>query len=223
MMMTDVVVCFDCDNTLFDNDAVERDLRAHLTEHFGAEGAARYRADFESLRSELGYADYLGAVQRFRTFAPNDPELLRLGDFLLDYPFRTRLYPMALEVVAACAPWSTTMILTDGDSVFQPHKLRRSGIWGAVDGRVLIDVHKETELDGLAARYPARHYVMIDDKVRVLAAMKDAWGDRLTTVFPMQGHYAHDASVAQDRAPDVTVAAIGDLLQEHHLAKIRQS
>ena len=213
----DVVFLLDVDNTLLDNDRVIADLRAHLALEFGTTSAARYWAIFEGLRSELGYADYLGALQRYRLDAElgqgSDLRLLQMSSFLIDYPFADRLYPRALEVVERLNSFGSTVILSDGDVVFQPRKVRRSGLWDAVGGRVLIYIHKEQMLDAVQRHHPARHYVMVDDKLRILAAMKQAMPDRLTTVFPRQGHYALDpAVVAGYPAADVSVERIGDLL-----------
>jgi FMN phosphatase YigB (HAD superfamily) len=209
----DVVFFLDVDNTLLDNDQVERDLRRHLNDAFGADRASRYWDIFEELRAELGYADYLGALQRYRVENLGDPHLLGISLYLVDYPFADRLYPGSLDVVARLKTWGPTVLLTDGDVVFQPRKVERSGLWDAVDGDVLIYIHKEQMLDDVAQRYPARHYVMVDDKLRILAAMKAIWGDRLTTVFPRQGHYALDPKALVTYPPaDVTVERIGDLL-----------
>jgi FMN phosphatase YigB (HAD superfamily) len=214
-MQNDKVFLFDCDNTLLDNDGVQDDLKAHLQREFGLAESKRYWDLYEALRVEVGYADYLGAMQRFRLGQESDSHVLQLAAFLLDYPFESRLYPHALEAVAHCRRWGLTAILSDGDVVLQPRKLRRSRIWDAVEGRVLIYIHKERMLDEMTQRYPARHYVMVDDKLRVLAAMKDILGDRLTTVFPRQGHYALDsASIANYPAADITIERIGDLLHE---------
>ena len=191
---SDLVFLVDCDNTLLDNDRVESDLLDHLEREFGADSRDRYWAIFEELRSELGYADYLGALQRYRLEDMNDTRLLLMSSYLVDYPFADRLYEGSLAAVAHLRRLGPTVILSDGDVVFQPRKIQRSGLWEAVDGRVLIYIHKERMLDAVAQRYPARHYVMIDDKLRILAAMKGAWGDRLTTVFARQGHYAFDAA-----------------------------
>jgi FMN phosphatase YigB (HAD superfamily) len=210
---SDVVFLLDVDNTLLDNDQVERDLRQHLTEAFGRERQARYWEIFEALRAELGYADYLGALQRYRLEHLRDPHLLEISLYLVDYPFAERLYPGALDVIRHLRALGPTVILSDGDVVFQPRKVERSGLWSAVEGRVLIYVHKEEMLEDVAARYPARHYVMVDDKLRILAAMKRTWGDRLTTVFPRQGHYALDPKVLTTYPPaDVAIERIGNLL-----------
>lgn len=209
----DIVFLFDCDNTLLDNDQVHDDLDSRLRDGFGVEAAASYWRHFEELRATLGYADYLGAVQRFRLDRQDDPRVLSLSGYLLDYPFADRLYPGALDAVRHCRAWGPTVILSDGDAVFQPRKLERSGIQDAVEGRVLIYVHKELMLDEMTRRYPARRYVMVDDKLRLLAAFKSAWGTRVTTVFPRQGHYARDPEILrQYPAADITVERIGDLL-----------
>jgi FMN phosphatase YigB (HAD superfamily) len=208
----DTVFLFDVDNTLLDNDGVADDLRRHLTEEFGAERERRYWDEFERLRDELGYADYLGALQRFRLAYPHDTHMLALSEWLVDYPFEERVYPGALELVASLRARGCAVILSDGDVVFQPRKVRRSGLWDAFGGDVLIYVHKERELDDVERRYPAGRYVLVDDKIRVLAAVKEAWGERVTTVFPRQGHYALDPQlVGRYPAPDVTIERIGDL------------
>jgi haloacid dehalogenase-like hydrolase len=207
-----VVFLVDVDNTLLDNDRVIADLRRYLDREVGPEGLARYWALFEQLRVELGYADYLGALQRYRLEFPRDPRLMSVSGFLVDYPFANRLYPGSLDVLARFRRWGPTVILSDGDVVFQPRKVARSGLGESVDG-VLIYVHKERELDDVEGRYPADHYVLVDDKLRILAAVKRAWGGRVTTVFPRQGHYAHDpAIVAAFPAADLTVERIGDLV-----------
>jgi FMN phosphatase YigB (HAD superfamily) len=208
-----IVFLFDVDNTLLDNDAVQEDLSAHLEREFGVAQRDRYWTIFEALRAELGYADYLGALQRYRLENLDDPQLLLMSTFLVDYPFANRLYPDALEVLAHCRRFGPTVILSDGDVVFQPRKVRRSGLWDAVEGRVLIYLHKERMLDSVKRRYPASRYVMVDDKLRILTAMKDAWGASLTTIFPRQGHYARDPKeLAAYPAADVSMDRIGDLL-----------
>ena len=209
----DIVFLFDCDNTLLDNDSVVVDLRVHLESEFGAKNRDRYFEIFEALRKELGYADYLGALQSYRVGGMNDPRLLQMSSYLVDYPFSDRLYAGALDVIEHLGTWGSTVILSDGDVVFQPRKIQRSGLWDAVNGRVLIYIHKEQMLDDVAQRYPARHYVMVDDKLRILAAMKNVWGTRLTTVFPRQGHYALDPhNIATYPAADRRVERIGDLI-----------
>jgi len=210
---SDRVFLLDVDNTLFDNDRVQEDLRDHLEQEFGAANRDRYWAIFETLRTELGYADYLGALQRYRLGAMNDPRLLQMSAFLVDYPFADRLYPHALAVIDHLAQWGPTVILSDGDVVFQPRKVQRSGLWDAVDGRVLIYIHKEQMLADVAERYPARQYVMVDDKLRILESMKKIWRDRLSTVFPRQGHYALDPRELAAYPPaDLAIEHIGDLL-----------
>jgi hypothetical protein len=207
-----VVFLLDVDNTLLDNDQVTADLKRYLVKEVGAEREERYWAIFEALRSELGYADYLGALQRYRVERPRDPHLLSVSSFLVNYPFADRLFRWSLEVIGHLAQWGPTVIFSDGDVVFQPRKVERSGLFDAVRRRVLIYIHKEQELDDVERRFPADHYVLVDDKVRILSAIKGVWGERVTTVFPRQGHYAHDPSVANYPPPDVTVERIGDLL-----------
>ncbi|MEO8315246.1 MAG: HAD family hydrolase [Pseudomonadota bacterium] len=214
---SDLVFLLDVDNTLLDNDRIVADLRGHLEREFGAASAERYWAIFEGLRGELGYADYLGALQRYRADAegrgPDDQRLLLMSSFLIDYPFAERLFPRALAVIEHLGAFGPTVILSDGDVVFQPRKVQRSGLWDAVRGRVLIYVHKEQMLDAVQRHYPARRYVVVDDKLRVLAAMKSLLRERLTTVFPRQGHYAFDpVSIAEYPAADITVEHIGDLI-----------
>ena len=211
--MTDTVFLLDVDNTLLDNDAVIADLRRHLVEAFGADYDQRYWEIFEQLRAELGYADYLGALQRYRVEHPRETHVLQISLYLLHYPFATRLYPGAIDALRALGARGRTAILSDGDVVFQPRKIERSGLWEAVAGEVLIYIHKEQMLDDVERRYPAARYVMIDDKRRILTAMKQVWGSRLTTVFVRQGHYAHDPEHLEGFPPaDVTVDRIGDLV-----------
>jgi FMN phosphatase YigB (HAD superfamily) len=211
-MPADLVFLLDCDNTLLDNDHVEEDLRDHLAREFGPANRDRYWAILEQLRGELGYADYLGALQRYRLEDVSDVRLLLMSSFLVDYPFASQLYPGALTVLHHLRSWGLTVILSDGDVVFQPRKIQRSGLWAAVEGRVLIYIHKEQMLDAVAARYPARHYVVIDDKLRILAEIKRIWSDRVTTVFPRQGHYGRDSGhIDAYPAADVTVERIGDV------------
>jgi FMN phosphatase YigB (HAD superfamily) len=211
---TGLVFLVDVDNTLLDNDQLIRDLMDHIEREYGAASRERYSQILEQVRSRLGYVDYLGALQQYRTEHLDDPRLLQMSSFLVDYPFASRLYPGALEVLEHVGESGTTVILSDGDVVFQPRKVQRSGIWNAVDGRVLIYIHKEQMLAAVERRYPARHYIMIDDKARILHAVKSAWGDRVTTILPRQGHYAHDAALlASVPPPDVTVEHIADLLR----------
>jgi FMN phosphatase YigB (HAD superfamily) len=212
-MADDVVFLLDVDNTLLDNDHVAADLKAHLDHHLGRESGDRYFTILEQLRNELGYTDYLGALQRYRLATPYDPRLLEVSSFLVDYPFANRLYAGSLDTITHLRQWGPTVILSDGDVVFQPRKVQRSGLWEAVEGHVLIYIHKEEMLDDVKRRYPARHYVMVDDKLRILAAMKKSWGRQLTTIFPRQGHYALDPKiVAAYPAPDITVDRIGALV-----------
>jgi len=209
----EILFLFDVDNTLLDNDRVQDDLRNHLEREFGAETRDRYWAIFEEMRAEFGYTDYLGALQRYRLEDICDPRLLMMSSFLVDYPFANRLYHGSLEALKHVHAWGPTVILSDGDVVFQPRKVQRSGLWQAVEGRVLIYIHKEQMLDDVELRYPARHYVMVDDKLRILAAMKRIWGDRLTTVWPRQGHYALDRQAIVTYPPaDITLKRIGDLI-----------
>ena len=209
----EIVFLFDVDNTLLDNDCVEKDLRRHLEREFGADSRDRYFSILYELRNKLGYIDYLGALQRYRLEKACDPRLLAMSSFLLDYPFKERLYAHALEVLQYANLRGKTVILSDGDVVFQPRKVQRSGLWEAVGGRVLIYIHKERMLAQVERLYPALHYVMVDDKLRILAKIKAVWGDRVTTVFPRQGHYALDPENTAVYTPaDFTIEHIGDLM-----------
>ncbi len=220
---SEVVFLLDVDNTLLDNDRVTADLQIHLTKAFGAQRQARYWTIFEDLRKELGYADYLGALQRYRVENPRDPQFLRISSFLVDYPFANRLFPGSLDVIERLGSWGPTVILSDGDVVFEPRKVYRSGSYEAVEGRVLIYIHKEKELDDIEERFPAKHYVLVDDKLRILTAVKKIWKDRLTTVFPRQGHYALDPKVPASYPPaDITIDRIGNL-QDYDLASLFDS
>jgi FMN phosphatase YigB (HAD superfamily) len=208
-----VVFLLDVDNTLLDNDKVARDLRRHLTLAFGAERQERYWVLLEELWAQLGYADYLGALQRYRIENPHDPHLLEISSYLVDYPFANRLFPAALDVIEHLGAWGPTVLLSDGDVVFQPRKVERSGLFEAVEGRVLIYIHKEKELEDVERRYPAGHYVLVDDKLRILTAAKKVWGSRVTTVLPRQGRYARDPKeLAAYPPPDLTIERVGDLL-----------
>lgn len=211
--MHDLVFLFDVDNTLLDNDRVQRDLSDHLAAQYGQAARDRYWALFEEIRAEIGYADYLGALQRYRLEDLHNPKVLRIANWLADYPFADRLYPGAMDAVRHVSQWGTTVILSDGDAAFQPRKVERSGLWRAFEDHVLIFVHKEESLDDVERLYPARHYVMIDDKLRILDAMKQSWGDRVTTVFPRQGHYAFDPEEIRRHPPaDHSIDAISELV-----------
>jgi len=208
----DIVFLFDVDNTLLDNDGVQAHLSEHLAENYGAAARDRYWQILEELRAQLGYVDYLGALERYRVEALHRPEILRMSSWLVDYPFAERLFPGALDAVNHVRQWGLPVILSDGDAVFQPRKVERSGLWQAVEDRVLIYIHKERELAYVERLYPAQHYVLIDDKLRILDAVKKIWGDRVTTVFAKQGHYALDPQTLTDYPPaDIELARIGDL------------
>src|SRR5438034_7922848 len=209
---TRVVFLFDVDNTLLDNERVAADLQRHLANEVGVDGAREYWRIFEQLRTELGYADYLGALQRYRAKHPRAPYLLGVSDFLINYPFAERLFPDALKVIEHVEQWGPAVILSDGDVVFQPPKVRRSGLDNAVSGRVLIYVHKEQELDDVEQRYSAEDYVLVDDKLRILAAVKKIWGSRVTTIFVRQGHYAIDPKILDRYTPlDISIGDIAVL------------
>ncbi len=217
--MDDIVFLFDVDNTLLDNDRVQDDLRGHLADSYGEAARDRYWAIFEELRGELGYADYLGALERLRLEDMHNPRILRISSWLVDYPFADRLYPGALDAVRHVRQWGRPVVLSDGDADFQPRKVDRSGLWNAFDGEILIYIHKEEELDDVERLYPARRYVLIDDKLRILSAVKKVWGDRVTTAFPRQGHYANDPkALAGYPAADVTLERIGDIVALDRMA-----
>ena len=208
-----VVFLLDVDNTLLDNDRVVRDLHEYTTEQFGEEGMREYWAVFDAMRAELGYVDYLGSLQRYRIKNPHDHRCLRISSFLLEYPFKDRLYPGALDVIKQFQGWGPTVILTDGDVVLQPWKIHQAHLSIALKRNVLIYIHKELELANVEELYPADHYVMVDDKLKILTAMKKIWGARLTTVFPKQGHYAMDPGVLASNPPaDLAVEHIGELV-----------
>lgn len=222
-----MVVLFDVDNTLLDNDGVTADLKQHLEQAVGSTREQQYWTIFEQLRRELGYVDYLGALQQYRLQYPRDPHLLTVSHFLVNYPFAERLFPQALEVVRHVRPWGKAVILSDGDVVFQPRKIDCSGLLQAVEGQVLIYIHKEQELEDVERRHPADHYVLVDDKLRILTAVKKYWGSRVTTVFARQGHYAREAEAERTFPPaDLSIARIGEFLafdREQVLAASRPS
>ena len=215
-----IVFLVDVDNTLVDNDGIQQDLKDHLERAYGIAARDRYWAILEDLMEKLGYRDYIGALQRFRVEHPREVELLAMSSFLMDYPFAERLYPNALEVLERLRSLGPTVILSDGDIVFQPRKVEHAGLAKVVDGNALIYIHKEEALDDVERRFPAEHYVLVDDKLRILDAVKQIWGERVTTVFPRQGQYAHDVKVIGALPPaDVTIERIGDLL-DHDLARL---
>jgi FMN phosphatase YigB (HAD superfamily) len=215
----DLVFLFDVDNTLLDNDRIQSDIRQYVAANYGDKARDRYWALFEEIFATLGYADYIGALERFRTEELHDPRLLRMANWLVEYPFVERLYPGAMAAVRHAAQFGPTVILSDGDAVFQPRKVVRSGLWDGFDERVLIYVHKELELGDVEHWYPAKHYVMIDDKLRILDTIKQTWGDRVTTVFPRQGHYAFDPAILAAHPPaDLTIEGIADIVQHDRSA-----
>jgi FMN phosphatase YigB (HAD superfamily) len=210
----EVVILLDVDNTLLDNDRFGADLRAQLTQLFGVVECERYWTILAALRTQLGYVDYLATLQKFRLGLEHDPHMLEMSEFLLEYRFAERLYPRALETIAHLHTLGQPVVLSDGDIVFQPRKIQRSGIWNAVEGRVIVDVHKEASFDATRRRFPAKHYVMVDDKPQLLVAMKRLLGGELTTVFVRQGHYAAEArDTLFDPAPDLCIDCIADLLE----------
>jgi len=221
MADSNIVFLFDVDNTLLDNDRVTADLKRYLEANVGPQSSLRYWQLFEAIRTELGYADYLGALQRYRLENLHEPNLLAVSYFLMGYPFANRLFPNSIDAVEHVAQWGRAVILSDGDVVFQPHKVYRSGLYEIFESNVLIYVHKEQELADVEQRFPAEHYVVVDDKLRILDAIKQIWKERVTTVFVRQGHYAHDPKVLAQHAPaDISIERIGDLL-EYDLGSLR--
>ena len=203
----------DVDDTLLDNDRIRDDLHEHLAPAYGAEAGERYWTIQERRFVELGYRDYLGAVQEWWEGEGSEPRPLDLSRYLLDYPFVDRLYPDALQVLTHLRRGAPTVVVTDGDAVYQPWKVHRAGIREAVAGDVLVYIHKELELDDLERRYPAERYVLVDDKLRILTAAKEFWGERVTTVFPRQGQFANDPAITAAHPPaDVTIDRVGELL-----------
>lgn len=212
--MNKTVFLFDVDNTLLDNDRVTQELKAFLEKEIGEKRNKRYWEIFEELRSELGYADYLGTLQKYRVEHPYDSHVLTVSTFLVNYHFANRLFPNSLDVLEHCKKFGKVVILTDGDVVFQPRKVERSGLLEAVEKNILIYIHKEHELQDVKRRYPAEHYVLVDDKLRILSAIKKIWKERVTTIFVRQGHYAFDEKeISKYPAADFTIERIGDLLE----------
>jgi phosphoglycolate phosphatase-like HAD superfamily hydrolase len=207
----------DVDDTLLDNDRFREDLEQHLEREYGAAARDAYWTIQERRFVDLGYRDYLGAVQEWWESDGRDPRFLTVSGYLLGYPFAERLYPGALDVLDHLRGLGPTIVLTDGDAVFQPSKVARAGI-GVVADALLVYVHKEEELDDVERRFPADRYVLVDDKVRILAAAKLHWGERVTTVLPMTGQFANDPDLlAAHPAPDVTIEGIADLLDRQDL------
>ena len=216
-----IVFLVDVDNTLVDNDGIQQDLKDHLEQTYGVAARDRYWRILEDLMVELGYRDYIGALQNFRVEHPREIELLAMSSYLMDYPFAERVYPNALEVLKHLRSLAPTVILSDGDVVFQPRKVERAGLAKVADGNVLIYIHKEEALEDVERRFPAEHYILVDDKLRILDAVKQVWGERVTTVLPRQGQYAHDAKVLSALPPaDITIERIGDLL-DYDLVRLR--
>jgi FMN phosphatase YigB (HAD superfamily) len=207
-----IVFLVDVDNTLLDNDGIQQDLKDHIDQVYGCAARERYWRILEDRFAELGYRDYIGALQRFRVEHPREVELLWMSSFLMDYPFADRLFPGALEVLRRLRRIGPTVILSDGDVAFQPRKVERAGICDVVGRHVLIYIHKEAALDDVERRYPADHYVLVDDKIRILAAVKQFWRERVTTIFVRQGSYAHDGKEVHAFPPaDLSIERIGDL------------
>lgn len=212
-MIEPFVFLLDVDNTLLDNDTAQADYIAEIRKKVSINSAQRYWEIFQNVSKELGYADYLGALQLYRQEDMHDPSLFSISSYFLDYDFKQRLYPKSLEVIKHLQNFAQVVILSDGDVVFQPRKVLRSGLWNAVEGKVLIYIHKENELTQIERKYPAKHYVMVDDKLRILSAIKKHWRDRVTTIFARQGHYATDPNIlAEYPSADISIENISELL-----------
>ena len=203
-----LVFLFDVDSTLLDEDAVINDLCKYLIQQVGQESADNYWKHFDKLRGELGYADYLGALQRSRDENPHEMGLLLVARYLIEYPFASKLFPQALDVVRHAKQWGLPVILSDGDVVFQPVKIDRAGLCKPFDEHVLIYIHKEKELAHVAQRYPADHYVFIDDNLRILQVVKACWGERVTTIHVCQGQDIVNSHILAD----ITINDIKDFL-----------
>jgi FMN phosphatase YigB (HAD superfamily) len=211
--MNEAVFLVDVDNTLLDNDRIRDDIQRDFEAAYGTQSRDRYWTIQERLFVELGYRDYLGALQIYRKEHPDDMRVLSMAAYLIDYPFGDRVYPGVLAVLARLREWGTAVILTDGDAVFQPRKVERAGLAQAVGGNVLVYVHKEAALADIERHYPARHYVVVDDKLRLLDAIKRSWAKRVTTVFVRQGAFAQDAAALASLQPaDLSIEHIADLL-----------
>ncbi len=212
--MPTLVFLIDVDNTLIDNDAVKKDLDEHITVELGPALAARFWEIYEQARKERETVDIPLALSRLRTqtsLADMDEQTyLHVHSIFDNYPFFERLYPGTLETLHYLRTLGLTVIVSDGDRFFQAEKIFASNLAEAVEGRVLIYIHKQQHLDEIVRQYPADHYVMIDDKPEILADTKELWGKRVTTAFVQQGKYAAEQK-PPNFAPDISVLHIADL------------
>lgn len=211
-MKSPLVVLCDVDNTLLNDNRIVSDLCDFLLDKLGEQGAKQYWTHFEALSQSLGYADYLGALQRARDEHPHEMHFIAITNFLLTYPFSERLFPRALDVIDHVACWALPVIVSDGDVVLQPIKLHRAGLARKVQDRVLVYIHKEKELDDIMQRYPATHYVFVEDNLSILSSVKREWGQRVTTIhIRPHGHPPDEGRTALQ--PDITLNDIGDMLR----------
>ena len=211
--MHKLVFLIDLDNTILDNDGVKQDIEAKMLEILGERLAERFWHYYEAVRKDLDYIDFFETMMRLRDENPTDAAVVdEATGTLMDWDFCPRLYPRAIETVLHLKSLGLPLVLSDGDPVFQPMKIHQCGVTQAVDGRVLIFVHKERFLPAVQARFRAERYVLIDDKPGILMRSKAALGDRLTTVHVLQGKYATDPKLAVDYTPDIVVPNFSDLL-----------
>ncbi len=207
------VFLLDVDNTLLDNDQVRTQLEAAVTDAVGPARATRLWEIYEAVREELDFVNFPETLERFSRECDEVACLGRLSSILYGFPFAECLYPGALQAIHHVKSLGLPVILSDGDQLFQRYKIRAAGLETAVDGRVLVYVHKEQSTDDIRKRYPATHYVMVDDKPRIHTAMKAVLGDQVTTVMVCQGKYAADPAQHDYPDPDVTLDSIQDLVQ----------
>jgi FMN phosphatase YigB (HAD superfamily) len=205
-----IVFLLDCDNTLLDNDTLKADLAAQLHALLGQELSERFWQEYEEVRRLTGVVDLPLTSERFAPTLPNAGLIHQVETLVMDYPFERRLYPDTLETLRHLRAIGLPTIVSDGDTVYQPRKIERSGLAEAVNWQVVVYAHKEDHLQEIMERWPGRYYVMVDDKARILAALKRLQPDRFVTVQVLQGHYA-DASAQFAPPPDITIAHIGEL------------
>jgi FMN phosphatase YigB (HAD superfamily) len=211
--MPTLVFLLDVDNTLINNDQVKEDFNAHLEVELGPKLTERFWDIYEQARKERGVVDIPLSLQRLREATPlselDEQTFHHVQSIFDNYPFFNALYPHTLETLQHLRTMGLTVIVSDGDQLFQPEKIFRSDLAETVEGRVLIYTHKQQHLEEILQKYPADHYVMIDDKPDILVDSKAIMGKRLTTVFVKQGHYAKQ--VPDNFTPDISVLHIGDL------------
>jgi hypothetical protein len=212
MGVTDLVVLLDVDNTLLDNDLMRARLEDDLEGVLGREDGTLFWEIYEQVRTETELVNFPETIERFGRRCADAACVGKVSAALHDFPFRDYVYPESLPAIRHVGSFATPVILSDGDQLFQRHKIRVTGLEEAVGGNVLVYVHKEQEIDDIRKRYPAKHYAVVDDKPRILAAMKAAMGPQLTSVMVCQGKYANDPSHHDFPEPDITIEGIGGLL-----------